>query len=789
MDLPHALWLTPSRGLLTLAQDWKLRRLPQVHSSLGHKIPLLRAPGFVFAQQSGYCCPQEGSLRFYAHVGSIPVPWKEVYLGCGANGWGATRWPLQPCEHEGYYALDVDVKLLSLTESFNFKFFTDSDYWLPLAANAPNRALDNNKNSNYAFLPALTGRHIFYFRPPKGVNPWHLELVWKDASLKIHPGPALLNIHTQRPLGVTVTADSSTFALFAPRATQVLLGLRAAEHQAWRFIALEPQSDGTWTHTEPGYLMGYHYGYRVEGSSKMLCGHWDPNKLLLDPYAKACVHPSGPGLIVDPQRLRAYPKDAFEVPEPQDVVLIEAHVRDFLALTQGQSALGLEALGNAIGSGYLKSLGVNALELQPLQEFDAPTPSTYHWGYMPTNLFSPASSLSEDPQSGSGIAAMKALVAACHKAGLAVILDVVCNHVGEPNPLLYIDKYLYLRVDDQDQLENMSGCGNDLRCEAPMVTRLLIDSLLHWVQVYGIDGFRFDLADLIPLPVLEKIQHALKAAKPNLLLYAEPWSFKGHCALALKYSDYACWNDGFRDFLLKYLNGYGNAEGLAYFFAGSIDHLSNKPWQSLNYTQSHDDRTWIDRLTENPHYNGQVPTQHDRQRTHLMFALLLCSLGTPMLASGQDFFHSKQGLANTYQRGDLNALDPQRLLTHRATHEYVCAWIALRRSPLGALLRLKERPAPGYLRSFVAPGSSSVALLINANNSHPGQPGASPQLLFAINPHLHNVSISLPSLPNLVQIADSQRVQDPLPWPLLPISPDGVLTLPPLSCGLWKAEG
>ena len=146
---------------------------------------------------------------------------------------------------------------------------------------------------------------------------------------------------------------------------------------------------------------------------------------------------------------------------------------------------------------------------------------------------------------------------AFHEAGIAVIMDVVYN-VGEPNHLLFIDKYYYFNLDDSNDLMNWSGCGNDLRCDTPMGRRLIIDSLKHLVQAFGVDGFRFDLAELIGVDVLREIETELKKVKPEIIMIAEPWSFRGHIQDALKASGYASWNDGFREGMVKYVRGAGN---------------------------------------------------------------------------------------------------------------------------------------------------------------------------------------------------------------------------------------
>ncbi len=297
---------------------------------------------------------------------------------------------------------------------------------------------------------------------------------------------------------------------------------------------------------------------------------------------------------------------------------------------------------------YLHKLGVNAVELQPVQEFDNKTREEYHWGYMTNNFFAPESSYSLDPAHASGVRELQELVRAFHRRGIAVLLDVVFNHVGEPAHLMFIDKLYYFEQDDDGKLANWSGCGNDLRARSAMSTRLIIDSCLHAIEAYGVDGFRFDLADLIGVDVLREVEASLKCVKPDVVLISEPWSFRGHIAGALRDTGWASWNDGYRKFMGEFVRGGGTHEGFEYFLKGSPWHFSKWPAQTVNYTESHDDRTWMDIITENADYNGFSPTANDRRRTHLMAAILFASIGIPMISSGQDFLQLRSQRGEQY---------------------------------------------------------------------------------------------------------------------------------------------
>jgi pullulanase len=368
---------------------------------------------------------------------------------------------------------------------------------------------------------------------------------------------------------------------------------------------------------------------------------------------------------------------------------------------------------------------------------------------------------------------------------MAVVVDVVFNHVGVPAHLMFIDRLYYFEQDGNGALTNGSGCGNDLRARSAMATRLIIDSCLHYIDAFGVDGFRFDLAELLGVSVLREIEAALKRVKPDVILIAEPWSFRGHIAGALRDTGWASWNDGYRKFLREYVRGRGPAERMEYFLRGSPWYFAKWPAQTVNYTESHDDRTWLDDITENPNLDGYIPAPNDRARTHLMAALLFMSIGVPMVAAGQDFLRSKRGVNNTYLRGDLNALDYRRLHRHLSTHTYFAEWITFRQGPLGKLLRQWSRPAEGFFQFFHSPDSPAFAVVYNADGSQ----GAT-RLLFAINPTLNDVTIALgdavagPPSGRWEQLADQDRFF--VPGRARAMAPvESQLAVPALGCALW----
>ncbi len=822
-------WLTtPTTGVIELAQDWREPAAPELALTGGVALATLaRVPDHTYGCESGYFVSAHGEIFFFLQLDHHPEIEPEadvVYLAGDFNDWqkavGQAEWALLPA------SLDGERVLLwsGLAERFlehpglRFKFVTGQHRWLDVPAGAPNALRDEFGNINRSIDPERTGQHLFRFTlaaPVELAKPWRVE--WTKGGgegAPLRPDGYFFELQSELPLGAIVGKKETVFRLFAPRAGRVdvcvCAGLEElkAPHRYPLVRRAEPRAagkpaaaghvadagpdqpaaswQGVWEVKLNCNLHGWFYWYHIDGPRDEF-GAFDPQQRVIDPYALALVSRDGPGIVLDAAWVGKGDRH-FRTPGWQDLVIAEAHLRDLMArapvtVTAGER-LGFTGLRHWVESPnfYLHRLGVNCVELQPVTESDAATRDEYSWGYMPANWFAPASGYSLVPTGASGVLELQALVAALHRRGLAVLIDVVFNHVGGSPSLMFVDKLYYFEVGPTGELANWSGCGNDVRARSAMAKRLIIDSCRHLIEAYGVDGFRFDLAELLGVDVLREIEAALKCVKHDVILIAEPWSFRGHIAGALHDTGWASWNDGYRDCVRDYVRGGHTAAQMEYYLKGSPWYFAKWPAQTVNYTESHDDRTWIDQITENANNNGQQPTAHDRRRTHLMAAILFASIGIPMIAAGQDFLRTKQGVTNTYQRGDLNALDYRRIHRFPGTHAYFAEWIAFRRSDRGRLLRQWSRPSEGFFRSFVAGKSPALALLYNADRSQGPE-----HLLFAINPTLDDVTIPLDAetvARPWRQVADHERFfADGMHGMSQPVESE--LFLPALGCGLW----
>ena len=806
-------WLTSATtGVIELDTDWVENSLPiLVPGEKAYTLTDLKpAPPELQAEEAAYYVDAGGKLVFVidpAEHSWVDFSQTPVYVAGDFNGWqeavGRPEWRLQPGELLGreVWLLRTDASLLQRETPQQFKFVTGDQYWIDLPPDASNTVVDSKGIINRVLHRHRTGRNLFQFtaneplEPSRGYSVIHLRDGQQSPKVRLRLGRYFHAMRSLLPLGALVRKDETLFRLFAPRAKYVRLLVTKkldAPDQVYTYELDQKTEGGEWRGVWEARLdrnmHGWFYWYSLGGPQNHF-GSFHPNQKVLDPYAQAAVGHEGPGIVLDSAWV-GKADDGFKTPAWQDLVMIEAHVRDLAALApislQPDERLGFSGLKKWVESPdfYLKKLGINAVELQPVQEFDNRTRDEYHWGYMTCNWFAPASAYSADPAKASGVRELQELVGAFHRQGMAVILDVVYNHVGEPAHLLLIDKLYYFQLGDDGSLSNWSGCGNDTRCRSAMMKRMIIDSCVHLLETYGVDGFRFDLAELIGVDVLRDVELALKRAKPDVVLIAEPWSFRGHIAAALRPTGWASWNDGYRDFLREYVHGRAAAEKLEYFIKGSPWHFAFWPAQTVNYTESHDDRTWLDVITENRDNNGYRPTLNDVRRTHLMAAILFTSVGIPLLAAGQDFLRSKHGVSNTYKRGEINALDYRRPRRYPATHEYFAAWIAFRRSERGRFLRRYSRPGEGFFRALTRPDHAALVLIYNADGAEGPQ-----KFMFAVNPLQDDVTVQIGelALEDWQMIADHECFYDKhRPAPLGTVTPD--LLIPGLGCGLWVAE-
>jgi isoamylase len=469
-----------------------------------------------------------------------------------------------------------------------------------------------------------------------------------DGALwEIWPGKAY-------PLGATYDGSGTNFAVFSEAAEKVELCL--FDNGTETRVTL-PEVDGfVWHGFIPNIEPGQRYGYRVYGPYDPAAGQrCNPNKLLIDPYAKAIdgtfewnqslfgYNFGDPDSRNDDDSAASMPKSVVINPffdwgvdrppghEYADTVIYEAHVK---GLTQTHPDIPEQARGTYSGVAHpviiehLKSLGVNAIELMPVHHFVNDSTLiekglSNYWGYNTIGFLAPDAKYSSSPNPGGQVQEFKAMVRALHEADIEVILDVVYNHTAEGNhlgPTLSmrgIDNTAYYRLVDNDKRYYLdyTGTGNSLNVGHPHSLQLIMDSLRYWVTEMHVDGFRFDLAatlarefyDVDRLSAFfELVQQDPTVSQVKLI--AEPWDVgPGGYQVGNFPPQWTEWNGKYRDTVRDYWRGEpATLDEFAYRLTGSADlyeHTGRRPVASINFVTAHDGFTLRDLVSYNEKHN------------------------------------------------------------------------------------------------------------------------------------------------------------------------------------------
>ena len=636
----------------------------------------------------------------------------------------------------------------------------DGHAWQRVPDGAPNAVADGRGNTNLLLDPAagegVEGVLLTTAAPLALTNSYLLlvdrlaeETAWAPVAL----GEAILDRwRSDKPLGaeVDLPGGPTTFRLFAPRAGAVELSLYEAptpalnpgpggpSAEAYAVTGMTRDSDGgVWEAQVEGNLTGAGYAYGVDGPAGPGEG-FDPLTRFADPYARAVAHARGSAILVNPQATNrwfgGWTDQAFEPPAPEDLVIYETHIRHFTRdpssgvapELRGRFAGVAASLGTGTGLDHLKQLGVNAIELMPVQEFDNGV-DDHNWGYATAFFFAPEASYGRAPLEGSQYYEFNQMVNDLHRQGFAVILDVVYNHAGHPNVFQLTDRPYFFRLRPDLSYENYSGVGNDFRTEAPMMRRLIVENVLYWMQEHHVDGFRFDLGELIDLETLMQVRDAARAVNPDVILISEPWSLRGNHKHQLRGTGWASWNDDFRNLVKGFVTSGAERGALMTVIGGTVEAWTETPMQSINYLESHDDMALADEFSTAPGRDGRTLIERDVRLNRLAATMLMTSLGIPMIGEGQEFLRSKHGIRNTYNRGDeVNALHWNDRDRPRAeqTLAYYRGLIALRQSEAGRSFRVRERPPSTYIRWALPLEPRAITYVVNVYREREGAPFA-----------------------------------------------------------------
>ena len=498
-------------------------------------------------------------------------------------------------------------------------------------------------------------------------------------------------------LGAVIHGDQTTFKVWAPTASKVVLNLFEAGDgvEAYKSVEMVKGDKGVWAYTEDcGH--GTYYTYTVTTSAG--------TQEAVDPYAKAAGVNGNRGMVADLSLTdpEGWEDHSFSSPisSYSEAVIWEVHVRDFsnkiadsqykgkyLAFTE----TGLvNEYGKAVGVDYLKELGITHVHLLPVYDFatidESSTDPEFNWGYDPKNYNVPEGSYSTDPYNGEvRIKEYKQMVMALHEAGISVIMDMVYNHTYDGNSSFNkIVPYYYYRYTSTGANSSASGCGNDTASERYMFGKFMVDSTSYWAEEYKLDGMRFDLMGLHDLQTMQEVETAVHAINPKAILYGEGWTMgatidgsaqanQSNISQITPSGDaigaVAVFNDAIRDGLKGsvfektgkgYINGASAATKNKIIFGIKGGEGIGQGWSVtdsmvINYMSAHDNNTLWDKLLLSN------PEQTDEQRNamnKLGAAILMISKGTPFWQAGEEMLRTKDGDENSYKSSDaINNID------------------------------------------------------------------------------------------------------------------------------------
>jgi pullulanase len=529
----------------------------------------------------------------------------------------------------------------------------------------------------------------------------------------LRPGRIVDSFYDGRPLGAILMQDRTVFRVFSPTASAVTVLLYdQPSGGSAREVAMQRAENGIWQASVPEGLAGKYYTYR----STVPEGTFE----IIDPYSRSNTAHNGRGMIIADNTPVA-PGPTFPM---RDAIIYEMHLRDFTIDPSGRVTargkyLGLYETGTRLagsegtttGLDHLKELGVNVIQIMPIQDFDNNEASeNYNWGYMPYHFFSPDGWFATRRDDATRVSEVKRMIDALHREGFKVVLDVVNNHTAEGNPEARISfnglaPNYYYRVKDDGSYWNGSGCGNEFRSESPMGRKFIVDSLLYWVSEMGVDGFRFDLMGLIDLETMKEVVRQVRAVKPDALIYGEPWAGGQTPIHVTSKGDqrgvgFGVFNDHFRDALKGstfgkdpgYIQVGRDVSRVKRGIIGSITDFALNADESLNYIEAHDNHTLWDRIELTMHNRPDITRDELVAMDKLGAAIILTSQGVPFIHSGQEMLRTKGGEDNTYNKPDeVNMIHWSWKAENRDVFDYYRGLIALRRAH--PMFRLSEADA------------------------------------------------------------------------------------------------
>ena len=526
--------------------------------------------------------------------------------------------------------------------------------------------------------------------------------------------------------GMEYSPMETRFSLWSPMAEEVVVSMYESGHEggAYLSVPMRKEEDGTWKVSIKKFLHGQFYTFNVKVDGKWL---GDTPGIM----AKAVGVNGKRAAILDLQTTNPEGWETDVRPPLKsfaEIIIYEMHHRDFsmdlasgitnrgkfLALTETDTR---SLLGEKTGIDHLKELGVTHVHLLPSYDFASvdETNPTYNWGYDPLNYLVPEGSYSTNPYHPAiRILEFKQMVLSLHQAGIRVVMDVTYNHTFDilnSNFEKAVPGYFY-RFTQDGNYGNASGCGNETASDRAMMRKYMIESVLHWVNEYHIDGFRFDLMGIHDIETMNAIRAELNKIDPTIFVYGEGWAAASPQmpaeelamkANAHKMPGIAVFSDEMRDGIRgpwnddkegAFLIGKpGNEMSIMYGLVGCIPHpqiindsvnYSKEAWaaqptQMISYVSCHDDMCLADRIKHTLPANASL---EERVALHkLAETFVFTSQGVPFIFTGDEVMRDKKGVHNSYNSPDeINTVDWKQKTTYREVFDYIKDLIAMRKA-------------------------------------------------------------------------------------------------------------
>ena len=537
-------------------------------------------------------------------------------------------------------------------------------------------------------------------------------------------------VYTGKDLGLTYTPTAATFKIWAPTATAAKLNIYKSDlgGTAVRSITMNKGVNGVWQITVPENLKNSYYTFQVN-----IGNTWSEE--VVDPYAKACGTNGLRAQVIDLKETNpvGWDKDKspnFSVANKQtDALIYELHVRDASihassGIKNKGKFLGLAELGTKNNTGqltglsHIKELGVTHIHLLPFYDYNSvdETKSAvqYNWGYDPVNYNIPEGSYSTNPSDGKvRIRELKELIKTMHSNGLRIIMDVVYNHTAltkNSNFNILVPDYYYRKRAD-GSFSDASSCGNETASEKAMFQKFMIESVVYWVNEYHIDGFRFDLMGIHDIQTMNMISDTLHKIKPSIVLYGEGWTSSSSPlpedkrALkknAAQLNGIAVFSDDMRDGIKGSVfniddRGFAtgntsNSESVKFGVVAAGKHpqinyskvnYSKEPYTSgpaglINYADCHDNNILWDKIE----LSFKSASAAERTKMHeLAYAIVLTAQGASFLHAGTEFLRTKNGVENSFDKGDIvNGIDWDLKTKNIASYQFIKSLVQIRRA-------------------------------------------------------------------------------------------------------------